>query len=122
MVRRPPGSTRTDTLVPYATLFRSYLHRLARRLAAAVRLRPPFGQSRICQGFAEGGRRDLRKSRADRLSRSLRRACPARPHRRPDPRPDQPRRDRKSVVSGKSVSVRVEIWGLRYLNNKKETI
>src|SRR3546814_5600168 len=82
MVRRPPGSTRTDTLVPYATLFRSYLHRLARRLAAAVRLRPPFGQSRICQGFAEGGRRDLRKSRADRLSRSLRRACPARPHRR----------------------------------------
>src|SRR3546814_6208774 len=38
-----------------------YLHRLARRLAAAVRLRPPFGQSRICQGFAEGGRRDLRK-------------------------------------------------------------
>src|SRR3546814_5882429 len=25
MIRRPPGSTRTDTLFPYTTLFRSYL-------------------------------------------------------------------------------------------------
>src|SRR3546814_16678355 len=24
MIRRPPGSTRTDTLVPYSTLFRSH--------------------------------------------------------------------------------------------------
>src|SRR3546814_13497152 len=24
MIRRPPGSTRTDTLLPYTTLFRSY--------------------------------------------------------------------------------------------------
>src|SRR3546814_1113033 len=29
MIRRPPRSTRTDTLFPYTTLFRSYLvHRL----------------------------------------------------------------------------------------------
>src|SRR3546814_15741163 len=27
MVRRPPGSTRTDTLFPYTTLFRSAAHR-----------------------------------------------------------------------------------------------
>src|SRR3546814_7545879 len=27
MVRRPPRSTRTDTLLPYTTLFRSALHR-----------------------------------------------------------------------------------------------
>src|SRR3546814_2961221 len=26
MVRRPPRSTRTDTLLPYTTLFRSHLH------------------------------------------------------------------------------------------------
>src|SRR3546814_16262425 len=26
MIRRPPGSTRTDTLFPYTTLFRSKLH------------------------------------------------------------------------------------------------
>src|SRR3546814_10183801 len=27
MIRRPPRSTRTDTLFPYTTLFRSFLHR-----------------------------------------------------------------------------------------------
>src|SRR3546814_5178790 len=26
MIRRPPSSTRTDTLFPYTTLFRSHLH------------------------------------------------------------------------------------------------
>src|SRR3546814_8040297 len=26
MIRRPPRSTRTDTLLPYTTLFRSYFH------------------------------------------------------------------------------------------------
>src|SRR3546814_1724790 len=26
MIRRPPRSTRTDTLFPYTTLFRSYIH------------------------------------------------------------------------------------------------
>src|SRR3546814_14265249 len=29
MIRRPPRSTRTDTLFPYTTLFRSDLHRAA---------------------------------------------------------------------------------------------
>src|SRR3546814_15154736 len=28
MIRRPPRSTRTDTLFPYTTLFRSVVHRL----------------------------------------------------------------------------------------------
>src|SRR3546814_3960965 len=43
MVRRPPRSTRTDTLFPYTTLFRSardrvqHLHLLADRGAAPVR-------------------------------------------------------------------------------------
>src|SRR3546814_21063837 len=31
MIRRPPRSTRTDTLFPYTTLFRSWLRGLARR-------------------------------------------------------------------------------------------
>src|SRR3546814_2311332 len=31
MIRRPPRSTRTDTLFPYTTLFRSLCHRLSRR-------------------------------------------------------------------------------------------
>src|SRR3546814_15901310 len=42
MIRRPPRSTRTDTLFPYTTLFRAHLHRLALALvgkrAAATRL------------------------------------------------------------------------------------
>src|SRR3546814_8939895 len=41
MIRRPPRSTRTDTLFPYTTLVRSdrlqYLHLLADRGAAPVR-------------------------------------------------------------------------------------
>src|SRR3546814_14562547 len=32
MMRRPPGSTRTDTLFPYTTLFRSYGAQDVRRL------------------------------------------------------------------------------------------
>src|SRR3546814_15841493 len=34
MIRRPPGSTRTDTLWPYTTLFRSVLKRQEARLEA----------------------------------------------------------------------------------------
>src|SRR3546814_6780578 len=51
MIRRPPRSTRTDTLFPYTTLFRSIA---ARRLASAHTLfsiAPPFspsGRMRLC--------------------------------------------------------------------------
>src|SRR3546814_12123103 len=34
MIRRPPRSTRTDTLFPYTTLFRSRGHQLGRRLGS----------------------------------------------------------------------------------------
>src|SRR3546814_6104990 len=34
MIRRPPRSTRTDTLFPYTTLFRSLHHRLQRHFDA----------------------------------------------------------------------------------------
>src|SRR3546814_17062177 len=37
MIRRPPRSTRTDTLFPYTTLFRSSLPPRARRFAGAGR-------------------------------------------------------------------------------------
>src|SRR3546814_2840492 len=36
MIRRPPRSTRTDTLFPYTTLFRSSVFDLVRRLAPRV--------------------------------------------------------------------------------------
>src|SRR3546814_11814263 len=40
IIRRPPRSTRTDTLFPYTTLFRSLLH-LARRQGIGVVQQPP---------------------------------------------------------------------------------
>src|SRR3546814_3091306 len=44
MIRRPPRSTRTDTLVPYTTLFRSF------RSGSSIALPRPGG-SRPPQGF-----------------------------------------------------------------------
>src|SRR3546814_1298431 len=49
MIRRPPRSTRTDTLFPYTTLFRSAVHR-----GACARFRP-------CGGTLPG-RRDRRRA------------------------------------------------------------
>src|SRR3546814_2973664 len=37
MIRRPPRSTRTDTLFPYTTLFRSGFHRHAKTGSARLR-------------------------------------------------------------------------------------
>src|SRR3546814_10829859 len=69
MTRRPPRSTRTDTLFPYTTLFRSHLHRRPRRHPPAAEgprhrlrvpelraLRPPDGarEHRLPAEGAEG--------------------------------------------------------------------
>src|SRR3546814_10691714 len=42
MIRRPPRSTRTDTLFPYTTLFRSWkrVRRLSTRTVSRSRVRP----------------------------------------------------------------------------------
>src|SRR3546814_1683561 len=53
MIRRPPRSTRTDTLFPYTTLFRSVLHvfqRVAQRLAELGRAGLGTGFQGIGQG------------------------------------------------------------------------
>src|SRR3546814_10887332 len=52
IIRRPPGSTRTDTLFPYTTLFRSPLRpaggcRRSRRRAPFRRIGPPSGRRPI---------------------------------------------------------------------------
>src|SRR3546814_12758230 len=52
MIRRPPRSTRTDTLFPYTTLFRSAAARPARAHGAAPGARS--GQAPV--GGARGGR------------------------------------------------------------------
>src|SRR3546814_13582284 len=52
MIRRPPRSTRTDTLFPYTTLFRSAFlgHPAARR-----GLEAPFGERAALRRLEEGG-------------------------------------------------------------------
>src|SRR3546814_17003303 len=53
MIRRPPRSTRTDTLFPYTTLFRSYWDPSPMRAAALVRPRTTADLSaalKICDG------------------------------------------------------------------------
>src|SRR3546814_3463624 len=45
MIRRPPRSTRTDTLFPYTTLFRSFSETV-KRIQAFVRQQPRFSDVR----------------------------------------------------------------------------
>src|SRR3546814_16086616 len=110
MIRRPPRSTRTDTLFPYTTLFRS---------AAARRTDQP---PRSC-------RDRLARKLAVALHRRLRRDQP-RPHlpdpphppdavARPRQHPPQGDRDRTSDVEGTMVSVRLDSGGSS--NNKNKT-
>src|SRR3546814_13972804 len=48
MIRRPPRSTRTDTLFPYTTLFRSGRDRRYERRWPFRSVLKPFGKRRIC--------------------------------------------------------------------------
>src|SRR3546814_6376004 len=56
MIRRPPRSTRTDTLFPYTTLFRSHAVRTDHRLQPAERRARPLQ-------WPEHPRRPLRRTR-----------------------------------------------------------
>src|SRR3546814_13039026 len=56
MILRPPRSTRTDTLFPYTTLFRS--RRAARRLCRFARARPASRRRAVPRRADERGRRE----------------------------------------------------------------
>src|SRR3546814_18919625 len=124
MIRRPPRSTRTDTLFPYTTLFRSRgLHLLSRtnhssarrhRLEDFVAQIEVVEERRGCMhagnpedGVAEGG-----VDFHDQLTRSM---CLR------DLGGDV-ESDRKSVVEGRSLSVRVAIGGRRIIKKKSTRI
>src|SRR3546814_20641377 len=131
MIRRPPRSTRTDTLFPYTTLFRSR--------------QPPYRAFRG-RGGADGRNRAFGNGLRRSGSRSLGaigvaalRADPCLPlvHRQ---RLDRDRHiavidaaklralavieaglgDRKSVVEGKRVSVSLDFGGRRIIKKKKQ--
>src|SRR3546814_8754782 len=72
MVRRPPWSTRTDTLFPYTTLFRSFRARGAGRTGEASR------EARRGSLYPDRGFRDPRADDRDRFRTGPDRA-PARP-------------------------------------------
>src|SRR3546814_14700319 len=128
MVRRPPRSTRTDTLFPYTTLFRSdaaelrarrkwqadtHEHRNGKRTrqqeAALFRWGHWMSSSRVRESrslSSAAGSGAANKSAAHSRQRWCSQAGAKTP------------RDRKSVVSGKSVSVRVDLGGRGIIKNK----
>src|SRR3546814_14559296 len=73
MIRRPPRSTRTDTLFPYTTLFRSVAIRFhgpddgeGEELLSVDHCVPaPFGGSDGSRGDASGGDVEIRTCRND---------------------------------------------------------
>src|SRR3546814_15389363 len=119
MIRRPPRSTRTDTLFPYTTLFRSLQAVLAqdRRAGDVVAGDRIIGVARHDDAepapvdqivrFADPG---LITDAVEADMRQVEFAV-GREH----------ERDRKSVVSGKSVSVRVDLGGRRTIQKKKKS-
>src|SRR3546814_14594682 len=71
MIRRPPGSTLTDTLFPYTTLFLSHRHR---RRPVGDRLPVDLDLPRVPAVDAEHGPRDLGAPRADESGEEIGRA------------------------------------------------
>src|SRR3546814_14610592 len=135
MRRRPPRSTRTDTLFPYTTLFRSIHPRTLRQRSPAAAARhagspalqlldalrgrfadaaagdeadPESRRTRHAGAAAAAGTRN-RRWRVQGLSRSE-------PE---DASRLRRRRDRKSVVEGKGVAVSGDLGGGRYVKKKK---
>src|SRR3546814_13178299 len=130
MMLQPPRSTRTDTLLPYTTLFRSAKNGFASGRSPAPdplddrqRLAVDGGRRRAArhespQSAPPAERQRLQLSRParrhpsrTRASISDRNAGSGQPRRR--------RADRKSVVSGKSGSVRVDLGGRQIIKKKK---
>src|SRR3546814_21032032 len=121
MIRRPPRSTRTDTLFPYTTLFRSFQPYLIgefdpwrRRIMSAFGRknglggRPSFGVARPMQGGGPVARSpEEGEARGEQFPPIAPAALPLSDI------------DRKSVVSGKSVSVRLELGCRRIIKNKQ---
>src|SRR3546814_13884997 len=130
MIRRPPRSTRTDTLFPYTTLFRSASRRCLTQSTASS---PPISKRNIedCRraspspSIAAGGDDKLSHARTAHMAtawRCLDRGVGVEPCRPLHWRSHGtgPLQDRTSVVSGKSVSARVDLGGRRIIKKKKQ--
>src|SRR3546814_19140802 len=126
MIRLPPRATRTDTLFPYTTRFRSVRHGGSARAAApdaehgrawragldAAR----HGQGQGGDGERRGRRTDTSAHGGDGRLDDSKGSREARGDQRPAQDPH--RQERKSGVSGKRVTARVDLGGGR--DNKKK--
>src|SRR3546814_19158698 len=108
MIRRPPRSTRTDTLFPYTTLFRSTI---GGRIREEPLSDPPPDRKTRNRREAAGFLHLLAVVPLDHLQGAVPRRIAV---------GLLSRSDRKSVESGKSVSVRVDLGGRRILKNTKK--
>src|SRR3546814_19531189 len=124
MIRRPPRATRTDTLLPYTTLFRSAAAGLRRGGARAG-----DAPSRAFRGHPDGGdggghgaragRRLAGAGRGGAWRRGKGAGLPAGDGGARRLRHRGARADRTSVQWGKRVSVRVDLVGSCTLKKKK---
>src|SRR3546814_17811406 len=117
MIRRPTRSTRQDTLFPYTTLVRCHLERggVLEPQMVEVGADPHLGrQVEVGARADEDGARivEIRLPLLLRRAQRIEDAVAA---------VDRPRADRKSVVSGKSVSVRVDLGGRRIIKKNNNT-
>src|SRR3546814_20984017 len=135
MIRRPPISTRTDTLFPYTTLFRSDGYHCSQssawqnlahaprcspraRLAAVRADRDPVAVVELCGWLLDAWRLQCRATASGREVGHGSRAAARRSRDRPGSRRTErccPFADRKSVGLGESVSVRVVLGGCRLI-------
>src|SRR3546814_16155613 len=117
MIRRPPRSTRTDTLFPYTTLFRS-----ARRSGAARRCCLDTGASRLATTAADPGTNAVSAGAGGGVVLFLA-ACAGAgvSAARSQPAAATPccRAGRKSVVKGKGVAGRVAHGGRGTIKKKQ---
>src|SRR3546814_20300257 len=120
MIRRPPRSTRTDTLFPYTTLFRASIHTSGKiknhlmtgkvgvfgRFQRSINLSINLGLAKLANQKAKDAIRAVPAiHRGERLFHAqLLSHLPG---------------DRNGVVKGKSVSVRVALGGRRNITKKK---
>src|SRR3546814_20311196 len=140
MIRRPPRSTRTDTLFPYTTLFRSEAVRdrvlveviIGQRVLARGQREDVGGQEREQEALAAAVRaiaaqRGFGRVGVDRERHRAAMAATVESHRQSflrirasrRSRARREREDRKGGVSGKSVSLRVDLGGGRIFTKKK---
>src|SRR3546814_12666507 len=119
MLRRPPRSTRTDTLFPYTTLFRSGLVEVV-VVGALVGMRVAEVPGLRGRGVVHDAR--VRQQPAERPVAEAQAVRLAPQHgglEVPGRRQLHERADRTRDAMGKSVSVRVNLGGRRIIKTKK---